>query len=358
MRTPPTVIAQDNMETIAIELRGYNMTTAILQLAVQVMSLPSHGTLYASNNGTKIEVDSIFPFSGNATGISVMYKLDSTEYFNVPETNAHGADLHLPLEAFNFRIVSINALTMKVVDASETMPVPVHVVHVNRGAPTLTAPKEAVPSVFDSSKANVIGIEVADLLDFNLDRVRVDVWSEGGTVSLNPSHLHLADFATCASRSLSPWQCVGDGFKDQRLTFVAIPDDISFILSNMVFESFAHADEAGEIGIRIYDGAGGDCLHETEHAAYRQVSFGDIYTSEHHNKCIAVQATIVVPSKGPGGRTILGFTWKEFAFGVTSITLILLCICGHFCNFSRCFVRSKSVTPDTDGSLRSGENQV
>ena len=192
----------------------------------------------------EIKAGAIFPFTGsNVTGIKVAFSLRQGNYFNVPEINADGMNLHLQPESFDFRIVEIPLVTNSepqseaILAWSNTATVPVHVIHVNRNAPTLTAPKEAKLDAVDPSKALITGILLDDPYDFNMDRVRVDVLIEGGTLTLNPSNLHLADFVTCAGRVLSTWQCTGDGVDDRSLTFTANPSDVGLVLRNMAFTS-------------------------------------------------------------------------------------------------------------------------
>jgi hypothetical protein len=133
--------------------------------------------------------------------------------------------------------------------------------------------------------------------------VRVDVWSNGGTISLNPLYLDLADF-TCANRTQNVseneetddgWQCMGDGHEDQRMTFVAIPDDVTFILDTLRHTTFREfAGQASEIVIRIFDGVDGPCLTDTEHRSYFPHTSA-YYAASAPEQCLMQYSTIRVP---------------------------------------------------------------
>lgn len=373
----PVVISQGMMDPIQIALQGLNKTiSTIFLLAIQVTSLPNHGTLFTSIG--KISVDDIFPYLANETGITVFYAQSSHSYFNAPTTNAYGMDLRVAPESFGFRIVSFQPMSTIVNLVSETIAVPIYVVHVNHGAPMLQAPDEATLDPIDPTKATVHGIQVMDNdLDLNMDHVRVDVLTKDGTVTLNSLYWVLADSESCAQRSYS-WQCIGSGpAANRRLTFVAIPGDISLILQNIMYKSFGTSGSPGEIVVRIYDGVGGSCLDESEHRAFNQVKITaklesfepQIAATDHNKTCHVVEKTILVPGfdptvdgpdrEGGGGLSILGFEWKEFIFGATGIVLTLFCVCGWWrccCKWPRCLVRrSQTVEPDVtdEGTIKS-----
>jgi Concanavalin A-like lectin/glucanases superfamily len=450
-KEPEPIVLPQNSTPQRINLVGYNKSTDILKLAVQVTKLPSHGILYATDN-TKIALDQVFSLALGAAGINVTYALNNDQYFNTPKFNAHGMDLHMSAETFEFRTVSFHPLSTDINLVSETIVVPVYVTHINHGLPTATIPTVATLNPKDPSKAFVPGITVTDhQLDFNIDRLRVDVWIEDGMVTLNPLYVHLADFASCLDRPIfGGWQCYGDGTYDRRMTFYAIPEDLTLILNNMVFESFYPRSRGGEIAIRIYDGVDEQCPRAKELLTYypynESTAENPIYLTEHFSQCFLTAATVRVPAYGEapvtpsegsdtsggstsggtpsgssgnsgesnsnagnegnivagngsgsgtsvtggngvrgnnrGGSTsgtggpnnggtgsssgrakgagvivnrggteddgklyILGFEWREFLFGATSVIITLFCVCGwcRCCKMPRCLTRSSKV---------------
>ena len=105
----------------------------------------------------------------------------------------------------------------------------------------------------------------------NVDKVRVSVWANNGSLYLNQDFLSLADFVKCASRyvyaNVSNWRCTGRGRSDRNMTFVAQPDDVSKLLNGMVYAPyFGNNDDY--INIQIFDGQDGDCLVDDEHVKY------------------------------------------------------------------------------------------
>jgi hypothetical protein len=451
-KEPEPIVLPQNSSSQWIDLVGYNKSTDILKLAVQVTKLPSHGILYGTDN-TTIALDQLFSLALGAAGINVTYALNNDQYFNSPRFNAHGMDLHLSAETFEFRTVSFHPLSTDIHLVSETIVVPVHVTHINHGLPAATIPTVATLNPKDPSKALVSGVTVVDHpLDFNIDRLRVDVWIEDGMVTLNPLYVHLADFASCLDRPIfGAWQCYGDGTYDRRMTFYAIPEDLTLILNNMVFESFYPKSRGGEIAIRIYDGVDEQCPRAKELMTYypynESTAENPIFLTEHFSQCFLTATTVrvppygetpVIPSEGgsdtsggstsggapsgspgnsgesnstagnggnsvtgngsgsgtsatggngvrgnnkggstggkgstnKGGTTsgknrvkgvgvivnrggteddgklyILGFEWREFLFGATSVILTLFCVCGwcRCCKMPRCLTRSSKV---------------
>jgi hypothetical protein len=73
-----------------------------------------------------------------------------------------------------------------------------------------------------------------DEADLDLNRVRVDISVQQGRISLQNESLHLADFDFCNMRSFSAWQCTKDGMSRKRISFVAVPSDVSTILRGIL----------------------------------------------------------------------------------------------------------------------------
>ena len=343
-------IRQDATEPVLLGLGSWNSTSTVFKLQVELLSLPQHGVL--TLDSAPVTAKSRFPIAMNASSISLDYTLTSPDYFNVPAVNAYDQDLRLGSESFKFRVLAFDAKD-ELIATSLTVIQPVHVVHVNHPG-VLSVPQDSVLDVIYPTMATVKGIKFADPLDFNMDRVRVDLWVEHGQLSLLPAYLPLADFDSCSQRD--GWQCVGDGLEDQRMTFLAIPGDIPFILRSLGYQSLSPGT-ADEISIRVSDGSGGLCLSENEHAQY-QDDFGNVFTSI-RDECFQMQALVRYPGfgtvdmanpnkKGSGGIFGSGFlSTADLLFWALLIVIVAGCALG--CRrLYRCLARGIIVEVDDD----------
>jgi hypothetical protein len=340
------IIRQDSDDTITLELGGWNDTTSILKLGVQVTSLPVHGVLSIVTDSDKQDIlkDQVIPLPLGLNEVEVKYKLTSTSYFNVPTIAADGTDLGLEPESVQFRLVALNA-DSEVAEVSPTVTQYVTVVHVNH-RPVLNTPEEAVLGVADPSKAGIFDIDFDDPSDFNLDRVRVDVWANHGKLTLIQEYRIYADF-DCRQGDATAWKCAGDGSGDRNMTFVAIPDNIPFILRNLAYDNLKPGTK-DEVVIRISDGSGGMCLSEEEHVSYGQ-SLGNTFTSV-RSECFQVQGTIKVPEYDADSGTgndedgKLNF-WVRLVFWTLFSVLMFVCFCWGR-KIPSCLARGQAVTPE------------
>jgi hypothetical protein len=247
------------------------------------------------------EVHEVLAVGENETGVTILYFPFATiSHFNSPKFNAYGTPLDGRNESIAFRTVRIGTKY-----ASRTTVIPIERPHINHGLPTLTVPATATLNDMDPLQSTVRGITVVDHpLDFNINRVRVDVWSNGGTILLNPLYMHLADFS-CPNRTQivsedaeteESWQCMGDGHENQRMTFVAIPDDVTLILDTLRHTTLREfAGQASELVICIYDGVDGQCLTDVEHRSYVPYASA-YYPKSAPAQCLMQCATVRVPS--------------------------------------------------------------
>jgi Concanavalin A-like lectin/glucanases superfamily len=292
------VIPQAYGHTLYVELPLDRPSTASVPLGIEIMAL-HHA--FEKGNQSLAEVHEVLAVGENETGVTILYFPFATiSHFNSPKFNAYGTPLNGRNESIAFRTVRIGTKY-----ASRTTVIPIERPHINHGVPTLTVPATSTLNEMDPLQSTVRGITVEDHpLDFNINHVRVDVWSNGGTISLNPLYLHLADFS-CPNQTQivsedaeteESWQCMGDGHENQRMTFVAIPDDVTLILDTLRHTTLREfAGQASELVIRIFDGVDGQCLTDVEHRSYFP------YASAYYPKSAPVQclmqcATVRVPS--------------------------------------------------------------
>lgn len=300
-----TMIRQDELTVpLTLQLGSANSTSTVLQLQVDLLSLPKHGRLVSTSSGStsNIGTGTRLPIEMGESSAFVQYELLSDDYFNQPTVNAHGDSLDLESESFDFRILACDPKnTERLLATSTTVTQIVHVAHVNHPPTRLDAPDEAVLDNVDTSLAVIVGIAFEDdPRDFSMDRVRVDVSADHGNVSLASPLRSLADFDSCRSRSLSAWRCV-DG-PARSITFVALPDYVSLILRHLEYSRLSPGD-ADEIVVRVFDGAGGMCLDNAEHWEYQHSIMMDDDSNNMNNffptirdDCFQVQASIGVPS--------------------------------------------------------------
>ena len=99
------------------------------------------------------------------------------------------------------------------------------------------------------------------------------------------------------------------------MTFVAEPDDVSAILSNVKYTGF-YWDQEDSIVIRIFDGSGGGCLKEEEHK-YHSIHLG----------CYKTDATISVPaiSQPPDRFDFRNISFAQVLFYIVLATVLLAC---------------------------------
>jgi hypothetical protein len=360
---PPSVqsvlIPQDATQPIDIPLKSGNNTGSVFKLAVQLLSLPKYGSLWYKNetNGQDrpVNLHDTMLLVGNETGVTVQYKLLTSTYFNAPERNAYGSRIDSIPESIVYRVVALDSKD-SVILKSENVSVPIYVIHVNH-IPTLSVPVQGDLVDASAGEYAIVGIQFSDPFDFDIDLARVLLSAKNGHLSLSPTNLELADFDTCRYRTLSSWQCVGDGYQDRIMSFVGIPADIPFILRNLQYTSFAPGTN-DTIVVSVYDGAGGQCLHQEEHVAYHS-KLGNSRATTIHRGCSEVNATILVagysskvrpkakstsdPNVDIAGVPKDALVESLFWGGVAVLVLMYVLGC---CRIPRCLARGKTVVPD------------
>jgi hypothetical protein len=362
-------LVQGRTDETSIWVGGWNASTTEWTVMVEIVSLPSFGSLQQSLEGPIISSPGArIPLLGNATRTPLVYRTLSEDFFNVPSSSFHGIDLELNSESFEYRLVALND-DNTVVGSSEYVTQPIHVVHVNH-PPVLKVSNRASisddqPTGFGTRpKAHLGELTVLDQ-DFNIDRVRVDVWATNGTLTLPEAYRQLTDFESCADRTFSAWQCHGRGEgADRNMTFVAEPSDVSLILSNLEYNGFFW-DQQDEIVVRIWDGSGGSCLDEQEHESRFFVTDNFFDTSNTfytiHEGCYKEMAVIEVPAismSGGSGSSEQGllaslFDFNDFGlpdviFWVAVVFVLTFC-CMTICACRRCvrrLTRGVKIQPD------------
>ncbi len=353
--TPAGLVADAWVNSTTIEgstveavfwIGGFNASSPTLMVMVEIMSLPTHGSLFAVNQ-TEIAKGEWLEL-GSMTRIPVGYRAFSMDYFNVPAITASGVPLALESENFTFRLIGIDPMDHQIVTTSDPVMQSVYVVHVNH-RPLLLAPTQAIaaqdqPSGLGARPTYVVdGVKLLDTVDQNIDRVRINVWAFNGTLTLNREYLHLADFESCLDRYYSSWQCIGSGDHNRNMTFLAEPSNVELILSQLQYDAF-YVDQSDEIVIQAFDGAGGQCLDPKELTSYLDEHGQSFQTVQ--NGCFAVQANVLVPAiarkawnqMGHGNGSTISQVITSVIFGAL---LILMCFTTSWC-MNRCAIMMRA----------------
>lgn len=113
-----------------------------------------------------------------------------------------------------------------------------------------------------ASRVTLSGFSIGDA-DKDVDAVRVVVAAGKATslLSVDADLARLADFNSAQYCFGQPdrWACEGDGRADGRFGFLAPPNLANRLLATLVFESTA-PNSVDVVTVRVYGGAGGDCL--------------------------------------------------------------------------------------------------
>jgi Concanavalin A-like lectin/glucanases superfamily len=293
---PESVQVAANLEQVVIlqnatkptfHLGSVNTSSPVLNLEIQLLSLPEHGVL--TLDGLLVELKQRLPIPMGSSSILLEYHANSSTYFNVPSSNAFNESL-FDGDFFTFKVVARDFRQIQIASSSaETRNV--NVIHVNHQG-ILVTPQEVSRDLIDPRFVTVSDIEYSDPLDMNVDFVRVDLRVSHGELSLFPTYRDRADFVSCATRA-GEWSCVGDGINDKEMTFLAIPDDVQLVLSSLSYRT-DHPSQAGELIIRKSDGAEGTCLTQSEHAHLMGLDGDGAFVAR--NECFQSQSKIFIPS--------------------------------------------------------------
>jgi hypothetical protein len=290
----------------------YNVSTAFWDIMVEFLSLPQYGDLMTQDSLKVREVGERIAVDGGLSRAKMVYQQTQEDYFSVPKYSYNGTAIPHGEESFDYRLIAVNKDdSNQVFGRSEPVHQVMKIVHVNH-QPSLEMPQEvelpAGGQPKEESKrpfAKLGKVVLHDELDYDIDRVRVDVWALNGSLTILSEEIRtLADFESCSHRPTSllsssvKWQCHGDGHKDTNMTFIATPSAASAILSDIQYNAF-HWNQGDEITIRIFDGSGGSCLAEDEHmfGRYEPNSTLDDYGYESVKvDCFQVIQKIQVPA--------------------------------------------------------------
>lgn len=331
------IIAQDDSTTPhGVWLSSRNVSTPNLPLAVQIENLPIATLVAFTCFNQTVTFGSVFPIPIGDDTIPCTCTLPNNTnhtFFTDPQFNGrnHSVSEMVPSDnSLEYRIVALLDSTSIV--PSSVISQRIHIRHVNH-SPTLVAPLQF--NVSNPSHIVVHGIELRDDDDYDFDRVRVDVWAAQGRLTLVASSTTTADFDTCRYRTMSSWQCVGDGKANRNMTFLAFPSAVNALLHGMVYQGLVWGQD-DEVVVRVSDGVGNGCLSESEHTTSVKDEWGnDLGTIR--RECFQVKVVIRVPSfpatnpvDDSGILGIPNLDWRNFGLAdllFWVVVLIVVCTC-------------------------------
>lgn len=290
----------------------YNVSTPFWNIMAEIQSIPQYGDLMTQDSIKVLKIGERLPVDGGLSRVKMVYQQTREDFFSIPKFSYDGSMLPHGEESFDYRLIAVNVDDpQQVFGWSDPVHQVLEIIHKNHPPkleiseevvrPPGGQPKEAFKRPFATLGAAVL----RDELDYDINRVRVDVWARNGSLSILSDEVReLADFESCTKRSATSlsssdyWQCHGDGLKDTNMTFLATPGDASVILSNIQYNAF-HWNQSDVITLRIFDGAGGSCLSEEEHLLGRfqtNKTSTDYRYETVHSECFEIEKLIKVPS--------------------------------------------------------------
>lgn len=222
---------------ITIDLNYNNQEEDVIY---EIIGEPRHGSIYESSKPNSVKLTKGVNITSKKSTIEIVYK-SNPGWFSIPDSFANGT-LIPNIGKDNFQIRMVKETSGKVRSKRTDIEYEVDVVNRN-DAPILIVPTSEQVFVSTTStltnecdrcwkqddnittkckcRALLGNITFADD-DQDVDRVRVDISSLHGMLSIDPSHHNLADFNSCAGRGFSTWNCSGTGSHDKKVRSFSI----------------------------------------------------------------------------------------------------------------------------------------
>ena len=306
-------------QSVTISVGGVdvsNSSTPLWDVMIELLEIPIYGELLAflhhHNNKTFVtgRVGDRIPLEEGKFRTKLAYRNNvngGENYFSVPTQSYNGTILpfvDLPNESFSYRLVAVrkdigNPNQSKQQESvllgwSDSVRQDLTIIHQNhpptlQGLPEQVIQPDLQPSEAGSRPYATLGndISLLDEADYDIDRVRVEMWVYNGTLTIdleddvrkamtleitdcfNPSPPPLpsirgANSLSSQSSPSSPFAWICNGKNDRNMTFLATPTDVSKILSNVQYNAL-NWNQSDTIVINIFDGSGSPCLSDDEH---------------------------------------------------------------------------------------------
>ena len=339
----PIVATPTQAQTIAeeggdVELRAVDLGDTPGDVCVEIVEPPPQGRLVDGwgaevGPGAALSTKLRPPF---ASGAMVRYE-GGADAFTAPNQVWNGSALAAPSIQIKYRAFACDAPQR----ASPVATQPLTVINVN-DAPALLYPARAfavyagVAESDDEFPSTVLleGLELTDA-DRDVDAVRVTVAARFPTsmLSMDAALLPLADFNSdrdCFGRGASGWRCEGDGLDDARFTFVATPSAANRLLKTLSYRSIA-TDVRDVVSVEVFDGVGGECLHEHRTASIRDGCFRRNASLTIYVASYALFEQHASASARSERRWAKKYGWPYSAFAGLFLSLLACCCCARCC---------------------------
>eukprot|EP00536_Pseudo-nitzschia_multiseries_P006556 jgi/Psemu1/15589/gm1.15589_g len=325
-----------------------NSTTSFWDTMVEIVEVPLYGDLVGPEDSI-LRIGDRIPLKKGQARIKVTYRHVRDDYFSVPTTSFNGTTLHnanLPGESFSYRLVALRKgndnpesdLEHVLLGRSKTVRQDLIILHRNHPPRLRRLPDDVIlpelqPTGPGARPWATLGKDLllSDEADYDIDRIKVDLWAYNGTLDIDLEERELqiiAEITNCDNPSPPltsdmDWICRGQ--HNRNVTFLATPSDITRILSNVKYTAL-HWNQRDSIMIKMYDGNGGPCLHDDErHSVYFPPN------TTIREECFQTIAVINVPSiPFPVESSSVSF-WRDHIFWWISLFVffsIIFCACS------------------------------
>lgn len=343
-------VTQEGSASISVGAsQDSNSTTALWDVSVEILTLPRYGDLLyhgetkdpreeGHNNTVQIGDRLLLPEGSLRT--KVEYRQLESDYFSIPKQSYHGSSLpiaNLPGESFSYRLVATkkeNGESIRddseektfFLGTSESIQQELTIIHKNHPPVFEGLPEEVIQLVGSGARPwAMLGTDVFlnDTLDHDIDRVRLDLWANEGTLTIDLEDTEIGSIAEITDCSTpiptgldGEWVCSGKN--DRNMTLLATPTDVSRILSNLKYKAL-NWDRSDSIILRVYDGSGGLCPVEIGHDRNSVVTTMD--------ECYSIDTAVHVPPLSrTGGGPPAGNIWEDHRSWWISLAIFLAII--------------------------------
>ena len=307
-------------------------------IGIKIVSSPYYGSLRSLNgnltSGSIVAGSVSSSQYQNGIGLNVTYT-GAMYYFNTPSVTWRGVSLNLPSE--NFTVVAQSS------DGSQSLSTiyPIQVQNVNDptdfyfNVPTAgfeVYAYSAVSSNSNSSISSTLKVNGFQMLDYDLgvDPVRVEISASTSSarITLNRQYIPLLDFSSLQyCFALVRWQCSGNGYSSNSMSFVAQPLDALSALNGLTYIN-TQPNIQDTVTVTIYDGEGGFCLDNSQQGS-GSVRSGCYVSSASFSVSVRGFSNVITNTASTSSVLSLGYVLYAM-IGLGVILCILLSRCAYY----------------------------
>lgn len=288
-----------------IKVYGVDKSSGKMTLRFKLIRSPTFGYLFRANstvgassssaliNGDLLSSTPLLS-SQYSIGTSVLYQ-SPPRFFTYPSTTWNGTQLVVVPDSFDFVATTategmgggtssaqstVSTQYIGVLNVND--PTEITFTYSGVWAESQSITIHALGSTSSSgdslpSTAIIDGFKIIDP-DRNVDQVRVQIIAtNGGRLTLNRDAIPRLDFTSTRCRTSVVWQCIGSGYSETRMSFLAMPADVEDALNGLTYQS-VKPYIVDVINITVFDGTKGLCVTSGSKSVFngcfsRSVSF-------------------------------------------------------------------------------------